>query len=71
MDIETAILCEIQDAWRDQKPKGDGNDEVDGVWGCPASEGVNSMCFEVEFVGGYLLDGNWRQSAGARAGGRA
>jgi hypothetical protein len=60
MDIEPTVLCEVQDAWRDQKAEGDGNDEVDGGWRCPTSEGVNSMGLEVEFVGGYLLDGNWR-----------
>lgn len=58
MDIETSILCEIQDARGYEEAEGDGDDEIDGDGRRPASKGVNSIGLEVEFMGGYLLDGH-------------
>lgn len=43
VDVEPAISSKVQDARRDEEPKGNGDDEVDGSWGCPPGKSIDYM----------------------------
>lgn len=60
MDIEAAILREIEDARWHEEAEGDGYDEVYRGGGGPAGEGVEGVGGEVEVSGCDLFYWDYR-----------